>query len=69
MGIDYNEIFSPVVSYTSFRSVLALVASWDIHLEQMDVKTSFLLGDLEEQIYMKQPEGSPNLGKNIWYIN
>ena len=56
-GIGYDEIFSHVVRHTSIRAVLALVASWDLHLEQMDVKTAFLHGDLEEQIYMKQPEG------------
>ena len=54
-GIDYDEIFSPVVRHTSIRVVLALVASWDMHLEQMDVKIAFLHGDLEEQIYMEQP--------------
>ncbi|KAL0433079.1 UNVERIFIED_CONTAM: Retrovirus-related Pol polyprotein from transposon TNT 1-94 [Sesamum latifolium] len=56
-GIDYDGIFSPVVRHTSIRVVLALVASWDLHLEQMDVKTAFLHGDLEEQIYMEQPDG------------
>ncbi|KAE8663181.1 Germin-like protein subfamily 1 member 17 [Hibiscus syriacus] len=44
------------------RAVLALVASWDLHLEHMDVKTAFLHGDLEEQIYMRQPEGFTQLG-------
>ncbi|KAE8674058.1 hypothetical protein F3Y22_tig00111769pilonHSYRG00329 [Hibiscus syriacus] len=48
---------SRLVWHTSIRAVLALVASWDLHLEQMDVKTAFLHGDLEEQIYMRQPEG------------
>ncbi|KAL0401655.1 UNVERIFIED_CONTAM: Retrovirus-related Pol polyprotein from transposon TNT 1-94 [Sesamum latifolium] len=56
-GIDYDEIFSPVVRHTSIRAVLALVASWDLHLEQMDVKIMFLHGDLEEEIYMEQPDG------------
>ncbi|KAE8721388.1 hypothetical protein F3Y22_tig00016106pilonHSYRG00031 [Hibiscus syriacus] len=55
--LDYDEMFSPVVRHTSIRAVLSLVASWDLHLEQMDVKTAFLHGDLEEQIYMQQPEG------------
>ncbi|KAE8661582.1 putative ribonuclease H protein [Hibiscus syriacus] len=56
-GVDYDEIFSPVVRHTSIRAVLALVASWDLHLEQMNVKTTFLHGDLEEQIYIRHPEG------------
>src|SRR5580765_6358588 len=56
-GIDYDEIFSPVVRHTSIRAVLALVAYHDMILEQMDVKTAFLHGNLEEQIYIKQPEG------------
>ncbi|KAE8721370.1 hypothetical protein F3Y22_tig00016115pilonHSYRG00011 [Hibiscus syriacus] len=47
---------SRLVWHTSIRAVLALVASWDLHLEHMDVKTAFLHGDLEEQIYMRQPE-------------
>jgi hypothetical protein len=56
-GVDYEEIFSPVVKHTSMREVLALVAHYDMALEQMNVKTTFLYGDLEEQIYMEQPEG------------
>jgi hypothetical protein len=56
-GVDYEEIFFPVVRHTSIRVVLALVAHYDMALEQMDVKTSFLHGDLKEQIYMEQPEG------------
>ena len=47
-GVDYDEIFSPVVRHTSIRVVLALVASWDMHLEQMDVKIAFLYGNLDE---------------------
>ena len=55
-GIDYDEIFSPVVRHTSIRAVLALVASWDMHLEQMDVKTVFLNGELNKEVYMIQLE-------------
>jgi len=51
-GIDFDEIFSPVVKMSSIRVILRLVASLDLELEQMDVKTAFLHGDLDEEIYM-----------------
>ncbi|GJU30249.1 retrotransposon protein, putative, ty1-copia subclass, partial [Tanacetum coccineum] len=55
--IDYNEVFSPVVRHTSIRVILALTACKDYELEQLDVKTTFLHGNLEEVIYMRQPQG------------
>lgn len=55
--IDFNEVFSPVVRHTSIRVMLAIVALFDLELEQLDVKTAFLHGDLDEEIYMTQPEG------------
>ena len=51
-GVDYNEIFSPVVKHTSIRVLLSLVAHGDLELEQLDVKTAFLHGDLDEEIYI-----------------
>nr|CAN77134.1 hypothetical protein VITISV_039954 [Vitis vinifera] len=56
-GIDYTEIFSPVVKMSTIRLVLGMVAAENLHLEQLDVKTAFLHGDLEEDLYMIQPEG------------
>ncbi|KAM1443641.1 hypothetical protein ACFX2I_039895 [Malus domestica] len=56
-GVDYKETFSPVSTKDAFRVVMAIVAHFDLALHQMDVKTAFLNGDLEEDIYMKQPEG------------
>ena len=52
-GIDYTETFSPVSMKDSLRIILALVAHFDIELQQMDVKTTFLIVDLEEKAYMK----------------
>ncbi|KAL2251745.1 UNVERIFIED_CONTAM: Retrovirus-related Pol polyprotein from transposon TNT 1-94 [Sesamum indicum] len=54
---QYNEIFSPVVKYTTVRIILALTAHYNWELKQMDVKTAFLHGDLDENIYMCQPAG------------
>jgi hypothetical protein len=52
-GIDFNEIFSPVVKMTSIRTILSLMVVEDLYLEQLDVKTTFRHGDLEEEIYMQ----------------
>ena len=55
-GIDYKETFSPVSSKDSFRIIMALVAHFNLELHHMDVKTTFLNGDIDETIYMVQPE-------------
>ena len=55
--IDYDDIFSPVFKLVSIRIVLALVALLDLELEKLDVKTTFIHGDLDEDIYMEQPKG------------
>jgi len=56
-GIDYNYVFSLVVKHSSIRTFFSIVASDDLELEQLDVKTVFLHGELEEDIYMDQLEG------------
>nr|GEY91209.1 retrovirus-related Pol polyprotein from transposon TNT 1-94 [Tanacetum cinerariifolium] len=53
-GIDFNEVLSPVVRHTSIRVLLSIVALQDLELEQLDVKTRFLHGHLEEEIYVEQ---------------
>nr|GEW06645.1 retrotransposon protein, putative, Ty1-copia subclass [Tanacetum cinerariifolium] len=57
VDIYYNEVFSPVIRYASIQVILALTACKDYELEQLDVKTAFLHGNLEEVIYMRQPPG------------
>ena len=56
-GFDHDETFSPVVRYESIRMMIALTVQNDLKLHQMDVTTDFLNGELEEEVYMKQPEG------------
>ncbi|GMF49394.1 unnamed protein product [Phytophthora fragariaefolia] len=62
-GIDYNEIFSPVIRMGVLRLLLTIAALLDLEAHQMDVKTAFLNGLLEEEIYMAQPEGFKVPGK------
>ena len=52
-GVDFGEIFSPVAKLTSIRFHLSIIVAFDLEVEQKDVKTTFLHGDLEEEIYMK----------------
>ena len=62
-GVDFNEVFSPVVKYSSIRVLLAITAALDLELDHMDVKTTFLHGNLDEEILMSQLEGFIEEGK------
>jgi hypothetical protein len=61
--IDYNETFSRVSSKDFFRIIMALVVHYNLELHQIDVKTTFLNGDLYENVYMAQPNGFVVEGK------
>ena len=52
-GIDYEETFAPVAWYTSIRSIMALASMMKWYLHQMDVKTAFLNGLIEEEVYIE----------------
>jgi hypothetical protein len=56
-GVDFTETFAPVVSFRSVRTLLAIAAAEDLDLDQMDVKTAFLYGKLDDEVYMSQPDG------------
>ncbi|CAB4027047.1 Hypothetical predicted protein [Paramuricea clavata] len=62
-GIDYDETFSQVVRFSSIRALLAFGVSRRMLIHQMDVVTAFLNGTLDEEIYMQQPEGYVEPGK------
>jgi hypothetical protein len=56
-GIDFVDTYSPVAKFTSIRIIMFIVAKMDLELHQLDVKATFLNGELKENIYMIQPEG------------
>ena len=56
-GIDYDKTFSPIAMLKSIRILLAIVAHHDYEIWKMDVKMTFLNGNLYKEVYMTQPEG------------
>jgi hypothetical protein len=56
-GEDFFDTYSPMARLTTIRVLLFLAASYGLLVHQMDVNTSFLNGELEEEIYMDQPDG------------
>ncbi|KAG5527251.1 hypothetical protein RHGRI_028223 [Rhododendron griersonianum] len=56
-GIDYFDTYAPVARITSIRILMALASIYHLQIHQMDVKTAFLNGDIDEEVYMDQPEG------------
>ncbi|KAL6344420.1 hypothetical protein AAG906_039676 [Vitis piasezkii] len=62
-SIEFEDIFSPMVKMSSIRVVLGLATSMNLEIKQLNVKTVFLHGDLDEEIYMEQPKGFTIKGK------
>ena len=62
-GVAFDVIFSLVIKIISFRAVLIIATSMDFEVDQLDVKMTFLHGDLEEEICRHHPEGFVEKGK------
>ena len=62
-NVDYFDTYSPVTRIASIRILFAIASIYKLVVHQMDVKTAFLNGDLEEEIYMEKPEGYVVLGQ------
>ncbi len=56
-GLDFHDTYAPGVKFTTLRMFFALVAHRNLHCHEMDVKTAFQNGDLDQDVFMKQPEG------------
>ena len=65
-GFDFTETFAPTPKWAALRAVLAIAAIEDLELESVDISSAYLNGQLEEEVYMRQPEGFVEKGKD-WY--
>jgi hypothetical protein len=68
-GIDYDEIFAPLARYTSIKIIISLASVFYWKLHQMDAKTVFLNGEVEQEVYIEQPKGFVIHGKNLMSVN
>ena len=62
-GIDFNETFAPVACMDTIRTIFAIVAQNKWHVYQMDVKSTFLNGYMDEEVYVEKPQGCEVLGQ------
>jgi Reverse transcriptase (RNA-dependent DNA polymerase) len=69
-AVDFTDMYSPIARLESQRIALHIVATLDWEIEQLDIKTVFLHGKLEEEIWMEQPKGfeEPSLEDMVWLL-
>lgn len=67
-GVDYKETFASVTKFQFIPISLALAAQHHLPLHQMDVKTAFLYGELQEEVYMEIPKGYGSSGDKVWKL-
>ena len=67
-GIDFEEVFAPVARMDTVRVILALAANYGWQVHHLDVKSAFLHGVLEEEVYVTQPEGYEVKGKEQYVL-
>lgn len=68
-GIDYEEVFAPVSRHATFRTMVSIVCQEDMEMHQMDVRTAFLNAQLDEEVYVKIPEGAGDTANYVWKLN
>ena len=68
-GIDYDEVYAPASSLVTLRLLLSIAAERSYDVQQLDVKTAFLNGDLTEEIYLQPPDGFEDSEGKVWRLH
>ena len=67
-GVDYDDVFAPASSHVTLRLLLSIAAQKTYDVHQLDVKTAFLNGELDEEVYLEPPEGATDVQGRVWRL-